>query len=288
MEFDFSSKIRELFESKASESLSSCEDGGLKESLFQKMENLLDQKVHIHNEKYDKKVDLMQLKKVYRRGLTAFASSHCPSQTKNGWAIARVNMFLKMIRGENVKEEYRACDFDLSMGKELYYEQKPEDCFWRFESIDFDLARIDLLKADINPSDEGFVSLFDMDYSGAEKKTLNKPFKLPSDPNKKFGVYVKNDKGSTVMVKFGDSNIEDGKDLRSYYQCDVDIGPRWKPKYWSCKSLSKKQCSSASSEDFLWSDDDFANWDFEDSDFLDQEDLFSDNPDLKNITEFVE
>ena len=38
-------------------------------------------------------------------------------------------------------------------------------------------------------------------------KTLNKPFRLPFGSKKKFGVYVKNDKSNTVMVKFGDPNM---------------------------------------------------------------------------------
>lgn len=45
-----------------------------------------------------------------------------------------------------------------------------------------------------------------------EGKTLNKPFRLPSGSKKKFGVYVKNDKGNVVMVKFGDPNMEIKRD----------------------------------------------------------------------------
>ena len=102
------------------------------------------------NEKHDKKVTLGQLKKIYRRGLGAFSSSHRPGQNRNSWAMARVNMFLKMQRGGKVKDAYRAADQDIARGEELYYEQKPEDCFWQFDSIDFDLARIDLVKAGVD------------------------------------------------------------------------------------------------------------------------------------------
>jgi len=73
-----------------------------------------------------------------------------------------------------------------------------------------------------------------------EKKTLNKPFRLKGD-NKKFGVYVKNDKGNTVLVKFGDPNMEIKRDdperrkaFRARHNCD-DPGPKWKARYWSCR-----------------------------------------------------
>ena len=45
-----------------------------------------------------------------------------------------------------------------------------------------------------------------------EKKTLNRPFRLPKGDRKKFGVYVKNEKGNTVIVKFGDPNMEIRRD----------------------------------------------------------------------------
>jgi len=75
-----------------------------------------------------------------------------------------------------------------------------------------------------------------------QNKTLNKPFRLPSGSKKKFGVYVKNDKGNVVMVKFGDPNMEIRRDnpearknFRARHQCDTNVGPKWKARYWSCK-----------------------------------------------------
>lgn len=127
MEVDFSLRIKELFdnsEAKRSGPKSSAQtpapksdqktgsdknkkgsagtDGG-KIEFSEKIINSLQEKVTSHNEKYDKKVSLSQLKKVYRRGLGAFSSSHRPGQTRGSWAMARVNMFLKMIRGGKVK-----------------------------------------------------------------------------------------------------------------------------------------------------------------------------------------
>ena len=61
----------------------------------------------------DFKSALSQLKKVYRRGAGAFSRSHRPGKTRGQWAMARVNMFLKMKRGGKVKEAYRAADGDI-------------------------------------------------------------------------------------------------------------------------------------------------------------------------------
>ena len=230
MELDFSSQIKDLFENSEAAKRSGPKSGaqtpakpserrkgsdknpagsaskdGAKIAFSEKIINSLKEKVKNHNEKSGKKVTLSQLKKVYRRGLGAFSSSHRPGQNRNSWAMARVNMFLKMQSGGKVKNSYRAADQDVASGEELYYEQKSEDIFWEFDTIDFDLARIDLLKASVDLEEEGNIDLFDIDYSEAEKKTLGKPFRLPSGSNKKFGVYVKNDKGNIVatVVKEG-------------------------------------------------------------------------------------
>lgn len=319
MEVDFSLRIKELFdnsEAKRSGPKSSAQtpapksdqktgsdknkkgsagtDGG-KIEFAEKIVNSLQEKVSSHNEKYDKKVSLSQLKKVYRRGLGAFSSSHRPNQSRSSWAMARVNMFLKMMRGGKVKDSYRAADQDVASGSELYYEQNSEDCFWEFDSIDFDLARIDLIKANVDLDDEANIDLFDIEYSEAEKKTLNKPFRLPSGSNKKFGVYVKNDKGNVVMVKFGDPNMEIKRDdpnrrknFRARHQCDTNVGPKWKARYWSCKFWSKKPVSSMASEDFLLSDEDDTEWDWDDSEFLEHEEILGEWTYLSEVQVFIE
>jgi len=94
---------------------------------------------------------------------------------------------------------------------------------------------------------------FDLNSFSADKKKkkapLNKPFRLPSGSKKKFGVYVKNDKGNTVMVKFGDPNMsikrdnpERRKAYRARHGCSSP-GPKWKANYWSCKMWSAKPVS---------------------------------------------
>jgi hypothetical protein len=320
MELDFSSKIKELFENSEAAKRSGPKSGaqtpakpserrkgsdknpagsaskdGARIEFTEKIVNSLQEKVKNHNEKHSKKVTLSQLKKVYRRGLGAFSSSHRPGQNRNSWAMARVNMFLKMQAGGKVKNSYRAADQDVASGEELYYEQKPEDCFWEFDSIDFDLARIDLLKANVDLDEEGDIDLFDIEYSEAEKKTLNKPFRLPSGSKKKFGVYVKNDKGNTVMVKFGDPNMEIRRDdpdrrknFRARHQCDTNVGPKWKARYWSCRFWSKKPVSSMASEEFLLSDDDGMDWDWDDSSFVELEEILASNEELKKVEIEVE
>jgi hypothetical protein len=73
------------------------------------------------------------------------------------------------------------------------------------------------------------------------KVTLNKPFRTPDGP-KKFSVYVKNGSGNVVKVNFGDPNMEIKKDIparrksfRARMRCDTP-GPKWKSRYWACKS----------------------------------------------------
>jgi hypothetical protein len=57
-------------------------------------------KVAEHNKKAPKgrKATLAQLKAVYRRGAGAFSSSHRPGKTRDQWAMARVNAYLKLLR----------------------------------------------------------------------------------------------------------------------------------------------------------------------------------------------
>ena len=83
-------------------------------------------------------------------------------------------------------------------------------------------------------------AIMESEYQGRKVK-LNDPFRLPSGSKKKFGVYVKNDKGNVVKVTFGDPNMginrddpEARKSFRARHQCDTNPGPKWKARYWSC------------------------------------------------------
>jgi hypothetical protein len=83
----------------------------------EKVTNALKEKVKNHNAKHSKKVTLSQLKKVYRRGLGAFSSSHRPGKSRAQWAMARVNTFLRMQGGGKVKDAYRRADQDIANSK---------------------------------------------------------------------------------------------------------------------------------------------------------------------------
>jgi hypothetical protein len=211
----------------------------------EKVTTALKNKVKEHNEKRSKKVTLGMLKKIYRRGAGAFSTSHRPGQTRGSWAMARVNMFLKMVGGGKVKKSYRAADQDVAKASEEEVQNLTvESSYDDFSKVEFALAKIDLLSSKI--SDVEMLEYSDSEdwecETQAEKKTLNKPFRLPSGSKKKFGVYVKNDKGNVVKVTFGDPNMEIKRDdparrksFRARHQCDTNPGPKHKARYWSCR-----------------------------------------------------
>jgi len=59
----------------------------------------LSNKVAEHNKKgKGSKATLGMLKAVYRRGAGAYSTSHAPKMSRHGWAIARVNAFLTLLR----------------------------------------------------------------------------------------------------------------------------------------------------------------------------------------------
>ena len=80
-----------------------------------------------------------------------------------------------------------------------------------------------------------------------EKKNvkLNDPIRTSEVPSKKFKVYVRNEKGKVVVVRFGDPNMEikredpaRRKSFRARHNCD-NPGPKTKARYWSCKFWEK-------------------------------------------------
>ena len=88
--------------------------------------------------------------------------------------------------------------------------------------------------------------------SEGKKVKLNK---IMRGDVKKYKVYVKNDKGNVVKVNFGDPNMEIKRDdpdrrrnFRARHNCD-NPGPRWKARYWACKTWSAKPVSAMLKED---------------------------------------
>lgn len=57
---------------------------------------------------------------------------------------------------------------------------------------------------------EGLV-VEESEYQGKKVK-LNDPIRTSENPNKKFKVYVKNDQGNVVVVRFGDPNMDIKRD----------------------------------------------------------------------------
>lgn len=115
----------------------------------------LKNKVKEHNSQYSKKVTLSQLKKVYRRGAGAFSSSHRPGKTRGQWAMARVNMFLRMVSGKPVKDAYRKADSDVAKAKtEIIVEAMLEPSDEDFISADFDIEKYNLNDFDFSSAEE--------------------------------------------------------------------------------------------------------------------------------------
>ena len=164
----------------------------------------LSKKAADHNAKgKGSKATLGMLKAVYRRGAGAFSTSHAPKMSRHGWAIARVNAFLTLLRTGKPANSAYTQDNDL------------------------------LPKGHPKKSKAA-------EYQGRKVK-LGKPFLTPKGP-KKRSVYVKNDKGNVVKVNFGDPNMKikksdpaRRKSFRARHKCDSNPGPRWKARYWSCK-----------------------------------------------------
>ena len=83
------------------------------------------------------------------------------------------------------------------------------------------------------------LELEEAEYQG-RKVTLNDPIRTSEDPNKKFKVYVKNEKGKVIVVRVGDPNMSIKRDdparrksFRARHNCD-NPGPKTKARYWSC------------------------------------------------------
>ena len=89
---------------------------GSKKIKFSKaVEVSLKNKVEEHNKtaKAGRRATLGMLKAVYRRGAGAYSVSHRPGKTRNQWAMARVNAFLKLLKSGKPKNPAYTTDNDL-------------------------------------------------------------------------------------------------------------------------------------------------------------------------------
>jgi hypothetical protein len=245
----------------------SGERGGIKlsEANIKTLEGYRDK----HNKKVGnakgKKANMGALKAVFRRGAGAFSTSHRPGvRSRDQWALGRVKAYLKLLSSGRPANPKYTTDYDLlpaghpksTKKADKRMKVKPPKGFHWMQTTNGPV----LLEGDYEPHD-GAVEFFEFsvleshdderivkaEYQG-KKVELNKPRRL-SGENKKFGVYVKNDKGNIVQVKFGDPKLDIKRDdperrrnFRARHNCDSP-GPKHKARYWSCKMWSAKNVS---------------------------------------------
>ena len=196
------------------------------------------------------------LKKSYDRGMAAWKGGHRPGATQQQWAFARVNSMLtggkadpdlqKQIKKGGYKkkkkaskesvEEWFSSDETIKLYQERYGDEWLKKLNNTYEKM--------LSKLDEEPCCEDCAEHFDhvimeAEYQGRKVK-LNDPIRTSENPKKKFKVYVKNEKGKVVVVRFGDPNMginrddpDARKNFRARHNCD-NPGPKTKARYWSC------------------------------------------------------
>lgn len=120
-----------------------------KASLAEKVSKMLQSKIEAHNEKFEQNISFAQISKVYSRGLDVFNRTHRPGISLHQWAIARVNLFLKMKSGGTVKNEYLLLDADVANASSESFSESglASYDFINFSDIEFQLAKISLLEA---------------------------------------------------------------------------------------------------------------------------------------------
>ena len=232
-------------------------------------------KVKEHNAKgKGSKATLGMLKAVYRRGAGAYSTSHAPKMSRHGWAIARVNAFLTLLRtGRPSNSGYKQDNDLLPKGhprkSKAEMSEKQKKALDKNKDGKVTKEDFELLRKSKNESEAGYMykdiktgEIYEFVRRGVYKKdgrtlvpilateaaeyqgrkvTLNKPFRTPDGP-KKFAVYTKNESGTVVIVRFGDPNMEIKRDnparrksFRARHKCDTAPGPKWKARYWSCR-----------------------------------------------------
>lgn len=126
-----------------------------KASLSEKVAHMLESKANLYNEKYETNLTFAQLSKVYTRGLKVFNNTHKPGISLHQWAIARVNLFLKMLSGGQVKNEYQLLDADVAHASSgiIIESGLASYDFIDFSDLEFQLAKISLLEAGISSNE---------------------------------------------------------------------------------------------------------------------------------------
>tara|TARA_R110000824_G_scaffold136625_1_gene300268 strand:+ start:781 stop:1302 length:522 start_codon:yes stop_codon:yes gene_type:complete len=120
-----------------------------------KVVEALEQKMQDHNSANDNKVSLKQLKKVYRRAAgNVFAEVPEVEQERGTWAMARVNMYLKLLQGEPFSSHTKAkTDLTLVEDVDLMDSLIPSP-------EDFILAKEDIFRFELNYKFENVNDLY--------------------------------------------------------------------------------------------------------------------------------
>ena len=121
----------------------------MKSSFSDKIYTCLAAKVIKFNEENQPRVTLDQLIRVYKRGDKTSRVFFSFDKSTAQWAMARVNMFLRLSSDRRVADSYRLQDLDISEGRDRTYHQEEAEPFWRFSDLDFTMARSDLLLSHI-------------------------------------------------------------------------------------------------------------------------------------------
>lgn len=274
MEVDFSKQIKELKRGSGDSLIYSSGKDISDDEISTILNDILESKAELHNSKHEKQVSVDQLKKVYFRGSKSYETTHRAGKTRGQWAVARVNMFLKMNRGEDVCDSYLISDKDILISESDSIADNDIYPFFDFSDIDLNLASLDLVKAGIEKWDQDF-HCEEILYSEAEKKTLNKPFIFKDGG---FGVFVKNPKNlKTSLVRF-----EAGEDKAEGSLADINEPEHWCAKFWNKKPIDE----SISPDAVEWDEEEIVTeWVFDSSSFASLQDLLEINEDLKNLIE---
>ena len=122
-----------------------CKLNRMKSSFSDKIYTCLAAKVIKFNEENTPRVTLDQLIRVYKRGEKTSRVFFSFDKSTAQWAMARVNMFLRLSADRRVADAYRFQDLDISEGTDRTYHQEEAEPFWKFSELDFTMARSDLL-----------------------------------------------------------------------------------------------------------------------------------------------
>jgi hypothetical protein len=117
-----------------------------------KVTGALQDKRQNHNRDQKEKVSLSQLKEVYRKSATQFDKSLRPNHNRGYWAMARVNMFMRLLNDGSLRSS-EALNLSLGVSSE-----------WMPSSLDFFQAEADVKKYELNYNFENIDDLYLEEY----------------------------------------------------------------------------------------------------------------------------